>query len=317
LQTLSEAPITSPELLEKTQLLRQRIASVVALPERTLDHVLVGLLARGHVLIDGVPGVGKTLLAQTVARAIQCDFKRIQFTNDLLPSDIVGTTLLKPDRAGFVFRKGPIFANVVLADEINRTSTRTLSCLLEAMESGRVSVEGRQVPLPSPFFVLATRNPIEFHGTFPIPEAALDRFLIQVSLSYPTDEEELALYLGDDPAAASAALEPVLTAEEVAEIADVCSGITISEPVAAYCQRLVKATRESPAVRLGASPRAALFLLRAARARAFLLEGRTYVLPDDLKDLAVPVLAHRLVMDGGGGATEFLEDLLQRTPIDL
>ena len=298
------------------RLLRDRIRSVVAMPETTLDQLLIALLAGGHVLIDGVPGVGKTLLAQTLARSLHCDFKRIQFTNDLMPSDVVGVSVWRPGPGDFSFMPGPLFANVVLADEINRTSPRTLSCLLEAMEAGSVSVEGKRVPLPTPFFVLATRNPIEFHGTFPIPEAALDRFLIHLSLGYPEETDERALYLGDDPARRSERLEPVLSLAELRQRIARAETVAVSEPVAAYCYRLIQATRTTPQVRLGSSPRAALSLLRAARAAAF-LAGRDYVLPDDLKALAVPVLAHRLVMNGAVDARTFLAGVVAKTPVEL
>ena len=298
------------------RLLRERIHAVVAMPATTLDQLLVALLAGGHVLIDGVPGVGKTLLAQTLARALRCEFKRIQFTNDLMPSDVIGVSVWRQGQGDFVFMPGPLFANVVLADEINRTSPRTLSCLLEAMEAGSISVEGRRVALPAPFFVLAPRTPIEFHGTFPIPEAALDRFLLHLQLSYPAATDERALYLGDDPLRRSQQLPPVLGLPELQQLIARAEAVRVSAPVADYCYRLVLATRTAPQVRLGLSPRAALSLLRAARAAA-LLAGRDYVLPDDLKALALPVLAHRLVMNGTSDARGWLSGVIDQTPIAL
>lgn len=296
--------------------LRDQLVRVVAVEDDVLEPLLIALMAGGHVLIEGAPGIGKTLLSRTLAQSVDCQFNRIQFTNDLMPSDIVGSTVWKPKAEKFVFVRGPLFANLVLADEINRTSPRTLSCLLEAMESGVVSVEGRTVELGDPFCVLATRNPIEFHGTYPVPEAALDRFLVRVELNYPQPARELDLYTGADPAEQLAGLEPVVTRTELIEIRSAIGGVAVGEPVANYCYRVVKATRERDDVVLGASPRAAMAWLRAARTRAF-LDGRTHVLPDDLKALARPVLAHRIFMGGGGSPVDLVAELLERTPVDL
>ena len=292
------------------------ICSVVALDRAAIEPILVALVARGHILIEGVPGVGKTLLARTLARCVDCDFSRIQFTNDLMPSDVIGTSIWRPDSSRFEFIKGPLFANVVLADEFNRTSPRTLSCLLEAMEQGRVSVDGKAVALADPFIVLATRNPIEFHGTYPVPEAVLDRFLVRVTLGYPTVEHELALYRGENRDALLDTLEAAITREELIALSAHVDDVVVSEPVAAFCYGVVAATRRHDAVALGASPRAALAWLRAARARA-LLAGRNYVLPDDLKALARGVLAHRVFLVGGGDASAVVESVLAKTPIPL
>jgi MoxR-like ATPase len=307
--------VKEQDLGEKLLELRRQIQATVALPPATLELVLIGLFARGHLLIDGIPGVGKTLLARTLAQSITSGFKRIQFTNDLLPSDIVGVSVYRPAREVFEFVPGPLFANVVLADEINRTSPRTLSCLLQAMESAEVSVEGTNHELPDPFFVIATRNPIEFHGTFPLPEATLDRFLIHLRLEYPARDQEIELYLGQDREATLRSAKPVLTTREVADLQRIVEAVHVSEPVATYCWQLADATRRSPQVNLGASPRAALALLRAARARAF-LAGRSYVLPDDLKELALPVLCHRLITESGDSVA-ILEELVHRLPVAL
>jgi len=292
------------------------VSDVVAVDPRVLEPMLVALLAHGHVLIEGIPGIGKTLLARTLARCVDCDFSRIQFTNDLMPSDVVGTAVWRPGAERFDFVKGPLFANVVLADEFNRTSPRTLSCLLEAMEQGRVSIEGKPVELAQPFLVLATRNPIEFHGTYPVPEAVLDRFLVRVKLDYPQTDRELALYRGDEPESRLAALQPSIHRDELVAMMKLVGGVDVSEPVAAYCYRVVAATRRHDAVALGASPRAALAWLRAAKARA-VLDGRAYVLPDDLVALARPVLAHRVFLKGGGDATAVLDSILGATPVEL
>jgi len=304
------------DVREARQAIRDRLGQVLVLPETVVEPVLVALLARGHVLIEGIPGTGKTLLARTIARLVGLEFKRIQFTNDLMPSDILGSSIWRPGRDEFDFVKGPLFTNVVLADEINRTSPRTLSCLLEAMENGHVSVEGRPVELADPFFVLATRNPIEFHGTYPVPEAALDRFLVRVTMTYPGPEGELRLYLGRDPEAVLAELAPVITPEALRSLMDGARAAKVSEPVARYCYQVVAATREDESVALGLSPRAALAWLKAARARAF-LDGRDYVLPDDLKALARPALAHRLVLKGGGDAGALVERVLASVPVEL
>jgi MoxR-like ATPase len=296
--------------------IRKRLREVLVLPDSVVEPVLVALLARGHVLIEGIPGTGKTLLARTIAKLVGLEFKRIQFTNDLMPSDILGSSVWRPGREEFDFVKGPLFTNVVLADEINRTSPRTLSCLLEAMENGHVSVEGRPVALADPFFVLATRNPIEFHGTYPVPEAALDRFLVRVTMTYPAADGEVRLYLGRDPEAVLAETAPVITPDGLRDLMEGARAARVSEPVARYAYSVVAATREDEAVALGLSPRAALAWLKAGRARAF-LDGRDYVLPDDLKALAGPALAHRLVLKGGGDAGALVERVLKSVPVEL
>ncbi len=308
--------ITGADAKSVCAALRARLGLVVAAHAEAAELLVIGLLAGGHALIECVPGIGKTLLARTLARAVACAFHRIQFTNDLLPSDVVGTTVYKPDTGKFVFVRGPLFADIVLADEINRTSPRTLSCLLEAMETGTVSIEGKGFRLGDPFLVLATRNPIEFHGTQPMPEAALDRFMMRIELGYPDRDSEIALYEGSAPEERLMGLEPVVQKEQLLELCAQVRTVAVSRAIAGYCLALTQATRQHPDVVLGASPRAALSLLQASRARA-LADGRDYVLPDDLKALCVAVLGHRVVARDRAQAPAILAEITARTPVSL
>ncbi|MBL8055133.1 MAG: AAA family ATPase [Anaerolineales bacterium] len=258
------------------------------------ELLLVALLTGGHVLIEDVPGLGKTTLAKALARSLGCAFRRLQFTPDLLPSDITGVNVFNQRSGEFEFRPGPLFAQVLLADEINRAGPRTQSALLEAMEERQVTVDGVTRPLPEPFLVLATQNPIELEGTFPLPEAQLDRFLLRVGLGYPEAEAERAILRRFRDADPLAGLQPVAAAEAVLDLGRQCRAVYVSPAVETYLLNLVRATRSAAAFALGASPRASLALYRAAQARAA-LRGRAYVLPDDVQALAEPVLAHRLI----------------------
>jgi len=294
----------------------RNLTHVVKLPESCIEPLVCALVAGGHMLVEGIPGIGKTLLARTLAACIDGSFRRVQFTNDLMPSDVIGTSVWQQDSGSFTFVPGPLFANLVLADEINRTSPRTLSCLLEAMENGRVSIDGRTEELGRPFTVLATRNPIEFHGTFPVPEAALDRFLVRIELDYPTPDFELELYTGSDAEARLAEITPVMHPEDLLALQAATATVHVGQPVAEYALRVVQATRSHPDVQLGASPRAALAWLKTARARA-LLDERDFVLPDDLKAMALCTLAHRIFMRQGDDAAPLLREILRNTPVPL
>lgn len=261
---------------------------------------VTGLLARGHILIEDIPGIGKTTLAQGLARSIACTFTRVQFTSDMLPSDIIGVSVLNPKTAEFEFRPGPIFANVVLADEINRTPPKTQSALLEAMSECRVSVDGVTRAVPQPFIVLATQNPIEYEGTYTLPESQLDRFMLRVEVGYPPAEDELHIMRRRDPVQALERLQPVLTAEEVIELQGKVGDVLVEDSVARYMLNIIHGTRRNDHIQLGASPRASLALFEACQAHA-LVEGRDFVTPGDVKHMAVPVLSHRLIVKSRGG----------------
>ncbi len=263
--------------------------------DETLQHLIVALLAEGHVLVEDYPGVGKTALARAVARSIDCQFARVQCTSDLLPADVVGTNVYDQREQRFEFRPGPVFANVVLVDEINRASPKTQSGLLECMQERRVTVDVHTHELARPFLVLATQNPIEYEGTYPLPEAQVDRFMIRISLGYPEPAAEAGMLAAHETGDQVLTLGPVATAAEVLAAQDAVGRIQATAPLRDYIVRLLWRTREDPRVDLGASPRAGLMLLRAAKAHA-MLAGRDHALPDDVQALAEPVLSHRLVL---------------------
>ncbi len=274
--------------------LQRAIARIIYGKEEAIQLSLITLLARGHLLIEDVPGVGKTTLAQALAKSFHCTFQRIQFTSDLLPSDVIGVSVYNPESREFEFRPGPLFANVVLADEINRTTPRTQSALLEAMNEAQVTVDGKTLALPNPFLVIATQNPVEHHGTYPLPESQLDRFLMRIKMGYPSHETEreiLRKRASDDPLHT---LEPVADVSDVLAMQEAVTHIKVDNSLHDYALEIVNRTRKTDQLALGVSPRGTLMLQRAAQARAF-LEGRDYCLPDDFKQLAVAVFSHRVV----------------------
>jgi MoxR-like ATPase len=282
---------------------------------------LVALLTQGHVLLEDVPGLGKTTLAKALARSIGTSFNRIQFTPDLLPSDVTGVSVFNQKTTDFEFRPGPIMSQVVLADEINRAGPRTQSALLEAMEERQVTVDGVTRPLPRPFLVIATQNPIELEGTFPLPEAQLDRFLLRLSLGYPEADEEREILRRFRTAEPLEELQPVASGEQVVALGSVCRRVHLSEPMESYILAIVRATRESPAVALGASPRGALALYRCAQALAA-MRGRNFVIPDDVQALVVPTLAHRLMPSGqsrlrGKAVADILREVTTKVPVPV
>jgi MoxR-like ATPase len=298
----------------------RRVASnvrrAVEVREEVLDVVLVALVAEGHVLVEDLPGVGKTTLARALARSLDLSFARVQGTADLLPADLVGTSVFNQREARFDFRPGPIFANVVLVDEINRASPKTQSGLLECMQERHVTVDLHTHELARPFVVLATQNPVEFEGTYPLPEAQVDRFMVRVSLGYPTRSSELAMLADHEHGDRVAALEPVASAAEVLAAQDAAMAVHASDALRGYVVALVQRTRDDPRVDLGASPRSGLMLLRAAKARA-LLDGRDHAVPDDVQALAQPVLAHRILLGPeavGETAAGVVADAISATP---
>jgi MoxR-like ATPase len=271
------------------------VEKVIVGKRPVIEQILVALLAQGHVLLQDVPGIGKTTLAKAIARSLDCTFRRIQFTPDLLPSDVTGISFFNQKRQEFEFRPGPIISQILLADEINRATPRTQSALLEAMQERQITVDGETRFLPRPFLVLATQNPIELEGTFPLPEAQVDRFLMRIKLGYPNEQEENAILLrfkDEDPLEA---LEAAVTTAEFLDLQEQCSRVPVEDSVRQYMVQVTRATREHPAVQLGVSPRGTLALYKAAQALA-LIRGRDYVIPDDVKELAPPVLTHRIIV---------------------
>jgi MoxR-like ATPase len=318
---VSDQAAVAPDLLTRVQ---QSVQSVIRGKDEVIQLALVGLLARGHLLIEDVPGVGKTTLAHALARSFNCAFQRIQFTSDMLPSDVIGVSVFSQQTQRFEFRPGPIFANIVLADEINRTTPKTQSALLEAMNENQVTVDNRTSPLPQPFMVMATQNPIEHHGTYPLPESQLDRFLMRLKIGYPSADSEkeiLQNFAQSDPLAN---IRPVMTGAEVVEIQNQVRRVKVDEELLNYTLAIVEKTRQHEYLSLGVSPRGSMSLYRAGQALAF-LEGRNYCIPDDFKRLILPVFSHRCVVSSRYISTlkksdqteALLEGIIESTPVPL
>ena len=318
---VSDQAAVAPDLLTRVQ---QSVQSVIRGKDEVIQLALVGLLARGHLLIEDVPGVGKTTLAHAMARSFSCAFQRIQFTSDMLPSDVIGISVFSQQTQRFEFRPGPIFANIVLADEINRTTPKTQSALLEAMNENQVTVDNRTSPLPQPFMVMATQNPIEHHGTYPLPESQLDRFLMRLKIGYPSADSEKEIlhnFAQSDPLAN---IRPVMTGAEVVEIQNQVRRVKVDEELVNYTLAIVEKTRQHEYLSLGVSPRGSMSLYRAGQALAF-LEGRNYCIPDDFKRLILPVFSHRCVVSSryistlkkSDQAEAILEGIIESTPVPL
>lgn len=296
---------------------RENVAKVIIGRSEQIDLILTAILAGGHVLLEDVPGTGKTVMARSVARSLDCAFARVQFTPDLLPADVTGMSVYQPGTGAFEFVPGPVFTNILLADEINRATPRTQSALLECMAEGQVTEGGVTRVLEAPFLVLATQNPVETQGTFPLPEAQLDRFLLRLSMGYPDEEEALQMMTRFLRRSPLEALAPVAAREEICAARQLVSQCQVSQPVMAYIAALCRATRDEERVQLGVSPRGMLALMHACQAYAA-IHGRDFVIPDDVKSLAVPVLAHRVILRGlygrSGEGERFLQEVLQRVP---
>jgi MoxR-like ATPase len=316
-----DGPIGPDRVKEMATRIRESVQRVIVGKDEAINHAIIALLCRGHVLVEDVPGIGKTALSKALAQSLGCSFKRIQFTPDLMPTDVLGVNFYNQRTSDFEFRPGPIFSQIVLADEINRATPRTQSALLEAMQERQVTVDGVTRPLPDPFLVAATQNPIEMEGTFPLPEAQLDRFMVRVKLGYPSPEEESDILLRFERDSTPPDLEAVTDSGELALMRDAVSAVRVDETVRMYVVAITQATREHAALALGASPRASLALYKVAQARAA-IEGREFVTPDDVKQLGEPVLAHRLILTTtsrlrGSTAEQIVGEVLSSVPVPI
>ena len=308
-------------LVKKIEKLEKSIEKVIKGKPEATKSTLVAFLSQGHMLIEDVPGVGKTTLAQVLARSTDLSFKRVQFTSDLLPSDILGVSIYDQKTGEFDFKAGPIFANIILADEINRATPKTQSALLEAMSESKITIDGKTYELPKPFMVIATQNPFEYRGTFPLPENQLDRFSMRVSIGYPDYESEKEILLKFSPANPWDGIQPVVSREEVLVMQTMVQRVHLDESILDYILTIIKETRNPKVFELGVSPRGAIALKRAAQSHA-LIEGRAYCIPDDVKEMAVPVLSHRVIlkhdrMGGKGREEEALKDVLERVKVPI
>lgn len=282
--------------------LETSLRTIIRGNDEVIRLALVSVLAQGHLLIEGVPGVGKTTLAHALARALDCSFQRIQFTSDMLPTDVLGITVYSAADQQFEFKPGPVFTNILLADEINRTTPKTQSALLEAMNEGQVTVDGQSNPLPQPFLVIATQNPIEHHGTYPLPESQLDRFLLRIRMGYPQRSDEREILRSEAGAARLEEIRPVATGADVLAMQEEATRVKVDDSLVDYALEMVRCTRESAALSLGVSPRGSLMLYRAAQAMAY-LDGRMFATPEDFKSLAVPVFSHRVMVSARYSST--------------
>jgi len=318
------SPETAAAASHRAALLENALRKVIRGKDDVVRLALVSVFARGHLLIEGVPGVGKTTLGQALARSLDCSFQRVQFTSDMLPSDVVGVSIYSAMEQQFEFKHGPVFTNILLADEINRTTPKTQSALLEAMNEGQVTVDAHSYPLPQPFLVIATQNPVEHHGTYPLPESQLDRFLMRVRMGYPDREAEREILRSQAGAAQLENLRPVLSASEVVEIQRAVTQIRVDDSLVSYTLAIAGKTRESEHLTLGVSPRGSQMLYRAAQAMAF-LDGRDFCTPEDFKPLVVPVFAHRVVPDGLYASTlkkseqaeQIIQEIVESVPVPV
>jgi len=315
---------TAAANLQRAAQLEAALRTIIRGKDNVVRLALVAIFARGHILIEGVPGVGKTTLGQAIARAIDCQFQRVQFTSDMLPSDVLGISIFSAAEQRFEFKHGPVFTNVLLADEINRTTPKTQSALLEAMNESQVTVDGHAHPLPEPFLVIATQNPVEHHGTYPLPESQLDRFLLRVRMTYPEAQGEREILRGDAGAVRLDDLQPVLAADDVLALQDEVTRIRVDDSLVDYTLQIVQKTRTSEQLTLGVSPRGSLMLYRAAQAMA-MLDGRAFCTPDDFKQLVVPTFAHRVVVNARYSTTmkkseqseQILRDIVDSVPVPI
>ena len=318
------SPEAATAASQRAGLLEEALRQVIRGKDEIVRLAMVSILARGHLLIEGVPGVGKTTLGQAMARAIDCSFQRVQFTSDMLPSDVLGISIYSAIEQQFEFKHGPVFCNVLLADEINRTTPKTQSALLEAMNEGQVTVDAHSYALPQPFLVIATQNPVEHHGTYPLPESQLDRFLMRVRMGYPDPNAEREILRSEAGAARLEHMRPVLSGPDVLEMQHAITQVRVDESLVTYTLEVVRKTRESEHLSLGVSPRGSQMLYRAAQAMAF-LDGRTFSVPEDFKPLVVPVFAHRVVVNGLYSSTlkkseqaeQIIQEIVESVPVPL